>query len=122
MQAANWNDKLSELSGGQRSLCTIAYMLAAFQAATATSLIMVDEIDAALDDVNQARVGELLRTCSGVSGCQVLAVSHSCSFHQACASFLKVTLGAAGTSVEVLTAMGEAEGQQKKTKRTKRAH
>ena len=41
------------------------------------------QVDAALDELNQARVAELLRQLargSGSSGCQVLAVTHNAAF------------------------------------------
>jgi ABC-type lipoprotein export system ATPase subunit len=98
---AGWSTNLAELSGGQRSLCSIAFLLAATTAGVSPSLMLVDEIDAALDGVNQTMVGIMLQNCSREHGCQVWAVSHSSSFHGWCDSFVNVSMGAAGTIAQI---------------------
>ena len=100
--AQAWSANLAELSGGQRSLCSLAFLLAASGAGIAPALLLVDEVDAALDDVNQTRVGDMLQHCSQSMGCQVLAVSHSAAFHGYCAAFVKVSRDVErGTSAHV---------------------
>ena len=101
-----WRTALAELSGGQRSLCSVAFILAATTAGIAPSLMLVDEIDAALDDVNQTRVGTMLHHCSEAHNCQVLAVSHSAAFHGWCDTLVKVKRGQHGTEAQVLAQNG----------------
>lgn len=104
--AGRWSEALVQLSGGQRSLVSLAYVLAATSAGVAPSLMLVDEVDAALDEANQARVGDMLRRCAAGGGCQVLAVSHSAAFHGWCDTFVKVAQdgGGGGTVAEVVGA------------------
>lgn len=99
-----WSTNLGELSGGQRSLCALAFLLAASTAGIAPSVLLVDEVDAALDDVNQTRVGEMLQQCSQQFSCQVWAVSHSTVFHSWCSTFIKVTRSPTGTAAEIVQA------------------
>ena len=108
--AADWSSNLTQLSGGQRSLVSLAFVLAATNAGVAPSLMLVDEVDAALDDVNQTRVGDMLAQCSSAHGCQVLAVSHSAALHGWCDTFVKVRCGAGGTEAAVATGGGHAGG------------
>jgi chromosome segregation ATPase len=108
-----WSTNLAELSGGQRSLCSLAFILAATTAGIAPSLMLVDEVDAALDDVNQTRVGTMLQRCSAAHGCQVLAVSHSAAFHGWCDSFVKVSRDGKGTGVSVAAGKGASGGAGK---------
>lgn len=94
----DWKVSLQELSGGQRSLCSLAFILAATQAGAAPTMMLVDEVDAALDEVNQTRVGDMLQQCSKRSRMQVWAVSHSTSFHGWCDTFIKVKQESSGRS------------------------
>jgi DNA repair ATPase RecN len=104
-QSGEWMLSLSELSGGQRSLCSLAFILAATQAGAAPALMLVDEVDAALDEVNQTRVGDMLQQCSKRSKTQVWAVSHSLSFQGWCDTFVKVRQDCCGrgTVAEIAT-------------------
>jgi ABC-type glutathione transport system ATPase component len=96
-----WSCNLGELSEGQRSLCAIAFVLAAGASGVTPAVLLVDEVDAALDGVNQGRVGELLVHASATLSCQVWAVSHSDAFHACCDTFLKVSKNGDGTSVQL---------------------
>ena len=49
--AADWSSNLAQLSRGQRTLMPLAFVLAATNAGVAPSLMLVDEVDAALDDI-----------------------------------------------------------------------
>lgn len=55
-----WKNSLSELSGGQRSLLALSFILAMMKYKPAPIYIL-DEIDAALDLENTQRIGEMIR-------------------------------------------------------------
>ncbi|KAK9843744.1 hypothetical protein WJX81_004731 [Elliptochloris bilobata] len=93
---------LGQLSGGERTLVSLALMLAAAYAGAGNRLLILDEVDAALDETNQGRVAALLRQLasgSGTAACQVLAVTHNAAF-QACGRLVQVYKNASGTHVK----------------------
>ena len=96
-----WSSNLEELSTGQKSLCALAYLLAAAGAGIKPALLLVDEVDAALDGVNQGRVGRLLHHAGVALGCQVWAVSHSATFQEFCDTFVHVSKGTCGTKAGI---------------------
>ena len=65
--------KLSLLSGGERSLTALAYLFAVFRSRPSPFYVM-DEVEAALDDVNLHRFLELIQEFR--SSAQLLIVSH----------------------------------------------
>jgi chromosome segregation protein len=65
--------RLSLLSGGERSLAALAFLFAIFQARPSPFYLM-DEVEAALDDVNLHRFLELVRSFAEDS--QILIVTH----------------------------------------------
>jgi chromosome segregation protein len=65
--------RLSLLSGGERALAALALLLAIF-AARPSPFCVLDEVEAALDDVNLQRFLELVRDLR--SGSQVLLITH----------------------------------------------
>jgi chromosome segregation protein len=65
--------RLSLLSGGERSLCALAYLFSVFRARPSPFYLM-DEVEAALDDVNLHRFLDLLHEFR--SEAQLLVVSH----------------------------------------------
>ena len=65
--------RLSLLSGGERSLAALAYLIAIFRARPSPFYVM-DEVEAALDDVNLTRVLELFEQLRQTS--QLLVVTH----------------------------------------------
>jgi chromosome segregation protein len=65
--------RLSLLSGGERSLCALAYLFAVFRSRPSPFYLM-DEVEAALDDVNLHRFLDLVREFRGEA--QLLIVSH----------------------------------------------
>eukprot|EP00899_Mesostigma_viride_P021814 jgi/Mesvir1/29634/Mv21484-RA.1 len=77
---AEYQSSMQELSGGQRTMVSLALLLAAATSAT-NSLYILDEADAALDEVNQQRVGALVRQHVARSA-QVLCISHNKAFQQ----------------------------------------
>eukprot|EP00326_Haptolina_ericina_P009655 CAMPEP_0181206074 /NCGR_PEP_ID=MMETSP1096-20121128/20834_1 /TAXON_ID=156174 ORGANISM="Chrysochromulina ericina, Strain CCMP281" /NCGR_SAMPLE_ID=MMETSP1096 /ASSEMBLY_ACC=CAM_ASM_000453 /LENGTH=233 /DNA_ID=CAMNT_0023296935 /DNA_START=3 /DNA_END=704 /DNA_ORIENTATION=+ len=74
-----WRSGLGELSGGQRTLLNISLLLAVAKF-NPSMLLLMDEVDAALDEVNGRKVALMLRDVSKVS--QVIAISHRQEFHQ----------------------------------------
>ncbi len=65
--------RLSLLSGGERSLAALAYLIAIFQARPSPFYVM-DEVEAALDDINLSRVLALLEDLRTDS--QLLIITH----------------------------------------------
>ena len=65
--------RLSLLSGGERSLCAMAYLFAVFRARPSPFYLM-DEVEAALDDVNLHRFLDLVHEFRNEA--QLLVVSH----------------------------------------------
>ena len=64
---------LSQLSGGERSLSAIAFLLAAMDEADAP-LAVLDEVDASLDEVNVRRFADLL--CEYAKKIQLIIMTH----------------------------------------------
>lgn len=96
---AEWHTNLAMLSGGQRTLVSMAMLLAVARAGNGSRLILLDEADAALDEHNQARVAALLKQLArgdDQAGCQILCVTHNLAFQQACDAFVRVAEAAAG--------------------------
>jgi chromosome segregation protein len=87
--------KLSLLSGGERSLTALAYLFAVFRSRPSPFYVM-DEVEAALDDVNLHRflglIGEFRRDA------QLLIVSHQKRTMEAGDSLLGVSMQPGGSS------------------------
>ena len=79
-EGAAWRTGLHELSGGQRTLLNLSLLLAISQHRP-SMLLLMDEVDAALDENNAARVAALLKGISASS--QVIAISHRPELHRA---------------------------------------
>jgi len=96
-----WQTNLGQLSGGQRTLVSLAMLLAVARTGSACGLLLLDEIDAALDEVNQARASALLWQLAhdSTSACQIMCVTHNVSFQERCDGFVRVTKSAAGHSI-----------------------
>jgi len=112
--APEWHEGLEGLSGGQRSLACLAFIIAARMGGNghntnSSGVMLVDEVDSALDAENQALAAELLRiacqpslkrTHSVPRSAQIIAVSHSAEFQGMCDHIVKITRGSQGTVVE----------------------
>jgi chromosome segregation protein len=87
--------KLSLLSGGERSLTALAYLFAVFRSRPSPFYVM-DEVEAALDDVNLHRflslVGEFRKDA------QLMIVSHQKRTMEAGDSLLGVSMQPGGSS------------------------
>ena len=87
--------RLSLLSGGERSLSSLAFLFAVFRARPSPFYVL-DEVEAALDDVNLHRFCNLLRDFRGDS--QLLIVSHQKRTMETADVLYGVSLGDDGTS------------------------
>jgi chromosome segregation protein len=87
--------KLSLLSGGERSLTALAYLFAVFRSRPSPFYVM-DEVEAALDDVNLHRFLGLIHEFRQEA--QLLVVSHQKRTMEAGDSLLGVTMQPGGSS------------------------
>jgi chromosome segregation protein len=87
--------KLSLLSGGERSLTALAYLFAVFRSRPSPFYVM-DEVEAALDDVNLHRFLTLIHEFRQEA--QLLVVSHQKRTMEAGDSLLGVTMQPGGSS------------------------
>ena len=87
--------RLSLLSGGEKSMTALAFLFAVFLARPCPFYIL-DEVEAALDDLNIDRFLELLRTYS--SHAQFIVVTHQKRTKEAADSLYGVSMGADGIS------------------------
>ena len=87
--------KLSLLSGGERSLTALAFLFAVFRSRPSPFYVM-DEVEAALDDVNLSRFLSLLTEFR--ADAQLLVVSHQKRTMEAADCLLGVTMQPGGSS------------------------
>ncbi len=87
--------RLSLLSGGEKSMTALAFLFAVFLARPCPFYIL-DEVEAALDDLNIDRFLELLRTYSGHA--QFIVVTHQKRTMEAADSLYGVSMGSNGIS------------------------
>ena len=87
--------KLSLLSGGERSLTALAYLFAVFRARPSPFYVM-DEVEAALDDVNLHRFLALVDEFR--QDAQLLIVSHQKRTMEAADVLYGVTMQPGGSS------------------------
>jgi chromosome segregation protein len=87
--------RLSLLSGGERSLTALAFLFAIFRARP-SPFYLLDEVEAALDDVNLVRFLGLVREFASSS--QVLLVTHQKRTMEAADVLYGVSMGGGGAS------------------------
>ena len=87
--------RLTLLSGGEKSMTALAFLFAVFLARPCPFYIL-DEVEAALDDLNIDRFLELVRTYSGQA--QFIVVTHQKRTMEAADSLYGVSMGADGIS------------------------
>ncbi len=87
--------KLSLLSGGERSLCALAFLFAVFRSRP-SPFYLLDEVEAALDDVNLHRFLDLLGEFRAEA--QLVVVTHQKRTMEAADCLLGVTLAPGGSS------------------------
>ena len=89
---------ISQLSGGEQSLTSIALIFATLEAA-GSSLAVLDEVDAALDEYNLVRFAELAREYSRTI--QIIAMTHRRATMERADLIYGVTMIEAGLSAAV---------------------
>jgi len=86
---------LEMLSGGERALTSIA-LLFALSSVNPPPFMVLDEIDAALDEANSRRYGEMLKNLS--SQTQLIIITHNRESMKQAGVLYGVTMGADGIS------------------------
>ena len=87
--------KLSLLSGGERSLVALTFLIAVLKSRPAPFCIM-DEVDAALDDINLSRFLELVKELRGET--QLLIVTHQKHTMEAADCLYGISMSAEGVT------------------------
>ncbi|CAN5554276.1 hypothetical protein BH18ACT1_BH18ACT1_18850 [soil metagenome] len=95
--------RLSLLSGGERSLTAMAFLFAVFRSRP-SPFYLLDEVEAALDDVNLARFLDLLAEFRQES--QLLVVSHQKRTMEVADTLYGVSLRPGGSSTVVRERLG----------------
>jgi chromosome segregation protein len=98
--------RLSLLSGGERSLTALAFLFAVFRARP-TPFYILDEVEAALDDVNLCRFVDLIQEFRGEA--QLLVVSHQKRTMEAADCLYGVSMPPGGSSIVVTQRVPSAE-------------
>ncbi|MBV9534612.1 MAG: AAA family ATPase [Solirubrobacterales bacterium] len=106
MPAGKRMQRLSLLSGGEKSLTALAFLFAVFLARPCPFYIL-DEVEAALDDLNLDRFLDLLRSYSGRA--QFIVVTHQKRTMEAADSLYGVVMGGDGISKVVSRRLPAAE-------------
>jgi chromosome segregation protein len=98
--------RLSLLSGGERSLTAIAFLVALFRARPSPFYVL-DEVEAALDDRNLGRLLELLGELRGAS--QLIVITHQKRTMEIADALYGVTMRGDGISAVVSQRLRERE-------------
>ncbi|MEZ4103555.1 MAG: AAA family ATPase [Candidatus Paceibacterota bacterium] len=102
--------ELTMLSGGERSLTSIALLFAMSQVNPPPFLVL-DETDAALDEANSKRYGDMLERLSKYS--ELIVVTHNRETMSRADLIYGVTIGSDGASKLLSIKFAEAEGYAK---------
>ncbi|MFV0251751.1 MAG: chromosome segregation protein SMC [Beutenbergiaceae bacterium] len=97
--------RLSLLSGGERSLTAVALLVAIFKARPSPFYVM-DEVEAALDDVNLGRLLEIFRELQEDS--QLIVVTHQKRTMEIADALYGVTMRGDGVTTLISQRLGEA--------------
>ena len=100
--------RLTLLSGGEKSMTALAFLFSVFLARPCPFYIL-DEVEAALDDLNIDRFLELLRSYS--SHAQFIVVTHQKRTMEAADSLYGVSMGADGISKVISRRLPTAQEQ-----------
>ena len=101
---------LEMLSGGERALCSIALLFAMSQVNPPPFLIL-DETDAALDEANSRKYGELVANLARHS--QLILITHNRETMNRADVIYGITMGADGVSRQLSIKFDEAAGYAK---------
>jgi chromosome segregation ATPase len=94
---SGWRACLEELSGGQRTLLKLSLLLSV-ASYRPSMLLLLDEVDAALDEPNALRVAQMVRELSRST--QVIAVSHRREFQRSADRIIRLFKNGAVTVAE----------------------
>ena len=94
------------LSGGQRTMCALALLFAVFQARP-SPFCLLDEVDAALDDLNISRFLAMLEGFQ--RGSQFVVVTHNKGTMAACDELYGITMEVRGVSRHVSVELSNVE-------------
>jgi chromosome segregation protein len=97
---------IAMLSGGERALVAIA-LLCAIISASQSPFVVLDEVDAALDESNSVRFAEILKDLSAHT--QFLVVTHNRYSMERAAMIYGITMGDDGASKLLSLKLAEAE-------------
>ncbi|MEK9175412.1 MAG: AAA family ATPase [Patescibacteria group bacterium] len=98
---------LAMLSGGERALTSIA-LLFAMATANPPPFLVLDETDAALDEVNSSRYGSMLQALSKKT--QLIVITHNRATMKVASVLYGVTMGGDGISKLLSIKFEDAEG------------
>jgi chromosome segregation protein len=101
--------RLSLLSGGERSLAALAFLFAIFRARPSPFYLM-DEVEAALDDVNLNRFLQVVREFARSS--QILIVTHQKRTMETADVLYGVSMGRDGASTVISQRLASADAEQ----------
>lgn len=96
--------RLSLLSGGEKSMTALAFLFSVFLARPSPFYVL-DEVEAALDDLNLERFVRLLRRCA--KGAQFIVVTHQRRTMEAADWLFGVSMGSDGVSKVLSRRMAE---------------
>jgi len=98
--------RLSLLSGGERSLTAIAFLVAIFKARPSPFYVL-DEVEAALDDTNLQRLLEILAELRDVS--QLIVVTHQKRTMEVADTLYGISMRGDGVSAVISQRLRERE-------------
>ncbi|MEX2328389.1 MAG: AAA family ATPase, partial [Nitriliruptoraceae bacterium] len=98
--------RLSLLSGGERSLTVLAFVFAIFRARPSPFYVL-DEVDAALDDVNLQRLLKVVRSFRGHA--QIIMVTHQKRTMEIADVLYGITMGPDGVTRVVAERLDDVE-------------
>ena len=96
---------LEQLSGGERALVSIALLFAISQV-TPPPFLILDETDAALDEANSRRYGDMIESLARQS--QLILITHNRETMHRAGALYGITMGATGVSTLLSVQFGEA--------------
>jgi chromosome segregation protein len=98
--------RLSLLSGGERALTAIAFLVAIFMARPSPFYVL-DEVEAALDDTNVQRVLDIFEELRSTS--QLIVITHQKRTMEVADSLYGITMGADGVSAVISQRLREPQ-------------